>query len=204
MARWKFRYAICCGWIVTSTALCGNTATETINILNGSTPTVDAGTEVSIEEGTDFPIDATTSNGDTYSWTPVEGLSCADCEDPIASPEETTTYYLTVTSSDGCSATDSIIITILQNEEIWWPNAISGTSGPDCCFGFTGDNLNDYYLRIYNRWGELIFESRDQAELWNGTFRGKDVQTGVYTFVMDYTDIQDEAQVIGGNITVVK
>ena len=49
-----------------------------------------------------------------------------------------------------------------------------------------------------------MFESRDQQEVWDGTFRGEYVQTGVYTFVMDYTDSQGQAQVIGGNITVIK
>ncbi len=49
-----------------------------------------------------------------YSWTPSEGLSCDDCPDPIATPDSTTTYYLTATDTYGCEVYDSITITVLD------------------------------------------------------------------------------------------
>ena len=192
--------------IATVTAACGKTDSDTINVLPGTVPGIDAGDNVSIISGSSHNIDASATDATTYIWTPAEGLSCTDCEDPTATPTQTTTYYVTTTSTDGCPATDSIVITVEIDETIWWPNAITGEMGDDdCCFIFSTDaQLEDYYLRIYNRWGELMFESRDQTEHWNGTFREKPVQTGVYTFVMDYAEASGNAQTIGGNITVIR
>ena len=187
----------------TVTALCGNTAQDSLVIIPGVTPVVDAGPDGTMESDESYQIDAEVSGDTIYVWTPEEGLDCVTCIDPIATPDSTMVYYITATSADGCVAYDSVIVTVTPDSDIWWPNAITGT-GEDCCFGFTTElTLEDYYLRIYNRWGELMFESRDQTVFWDGTFRGVHVETGVYVFVMDYTQ-NGSTETIGGNITVVR
>ena len=52
-----------------------------------------------------------------YEWSPIDGLSCSDCLSPLATPDESTSYYLQITDSDGCQATDSINITVLSLPE---------------------------------------------------------------------------------------
>jgi hypothetical protein len=76
------------------------------------TPTVDAGNDTSICKGGSVQLHA--SNGIGYSWTPTIGLSCTDCQSPIASPNTTTSYTVTVTVSAGCVAKDSVVVQVLE------------------------------------------------------------------------------------------
>ena len=86
---------------VTVSSACGNVAGDTTTINVGETPMVDAGMDTTINEGDSHQIDATT-NGTGIIWTPFETLDCSDCEDPIATPDSTTVYYISVVSNDGC------------------------------------------------------------------------------------------------------
>jgi len=74
-------------------------------------PPADAGKDMEICPGGNAPLHA--SGGVTYLWQPSDGLSCDDCADPIASPDETTVYTVTVTDADGCSADDAMTVTVL-------------------------------------------------------------------------------------------
>lgn len=60
-----------------------------------------------------------------YSWTPTTGLSCADCPDPVATPDTTTTYYLQATDSYGCSVFDTVTIAVMPAPDL--QNLICGT-----------------------------------------------------------------------------
>jgi hypothetical protein len=75
-------------------------------------PSADAGTDVSICQGESRQLTAT--GGDSYVWTPTEGLSCAGCSDPVASPRATTTYHVRVSNASGCSAVDSVTVYVAQ------------------------------------------------------------------------------------------
>jgi gliding motility-associated-like protein len=84
--------------------------------------------------------------------------------------------------------------------------------------GFTpnGDNINDefgpvnprflknYELHIYNRWGEEIFSTTNPFEYWDGTYKGKEVEPGVYAYVARYKNILNEEKVTKGNITLIR
>jgi gliding motility-associated-like protein len=98
-------------------------------------------------------------------------------------------YWVTVTDARGCEASDTTALSICA-EDIYIPNAFSpNRDGDNEVFRpVTGSNvLLDYSIIIYNRWGQLIYESDDYAAGWNGTLNGKDVQSGLYTYVLRYS-----------------
>lgn len=65
--------------------------------------------------------------------------------------------------------------------------------------------VDEYYIEIYNRWGELIFESDDIYQKWPGTYRGVLVQDGVYVWRIKYSDVySDFLTEKKGHVTVVK
>ncbi len=123
----------------------------------------------------------TATGGGTYNWTPVTGLSCATCPNPVATPTITTTYFVNVTDSEGCSKIIPFTIIVLD-ENIIIPNVITPN----------GDNVNDlfvinglqYYnnakLTIYDRWGKQVYTSSNYKNDWNG---GGQVD-GVYYYVL--------------------
>lgn len=160
---------------------------ETVTVTVYPLPAADAGPDVTIydyETITLSPIVSGTLNPSGFSWSPASGLSCSNCQNPAASPDSTVWYYLEYRDVRGCQAFDSVLITVLSGEfYAVVPNAFSPN----------GDNINDmlhvYHagvkslvLRVYNRWGSLIFQSRDPSTGWDGTFKGKRLDPGVFAY----------------------
>ena len=118
---------------------------------------------------------------------------------------------LIVTSADGCKDTTQKVV-VINDELIFY---IPNTFTPD------GDANNQvfqpiftsgydplvYSMWIYNRWGELVFESNDASKGWEGTFgeKGKVVQDGVYTWKIEFkSNKKDKHQLVTGSVNVLK
>ncbi len=87
---------------------CADTASVTVSV--APPIQVEAGTDMTVCPGAEAYLSA--KGASRYSWTPVDRLSCTDCPDPIASPLSTTTYIVTGTSSDGCTDSDSVTVSV--------------------------------------------------------------------------------------------
>ena len=145
----------------------------------------------------------------TYTWSPTMGLSATDIPDPVASPAETTTYTLTIVDENGCSNSAEVLLFLFDSPcvapYIFVPNAFSPN----------GDNLNDvllvegnvideFYLAIYDRWGEQVFESRSQTDGWDGTFQGRTLAPDVYGYYLEVSCFGGEQYRSRGNITLLR
>src|SRR5213075_1716170 len=115
-------------------------------------------------------------NTATWQWDPQAGLSCTNCPQPIATPRFNTTYNVLFVDSNGCRNFQSInIVVICKEGNIFIPNTFSPN----------GDGSNDRFyprgtgidrvqvLRIFNRWGEVVFEKmnfplNDASYGWDG------------------------------------
>jgi large repetitive protein len=86
--------------------------TVTHNILINPTPNVIASNDLTLCRGNSAPLNATGAS--QYEWTPIQGLSCINCPNPVATPLTTTAYVVKGTNSFGCSSTDTIVITVMQ------------------------------------------------------------------------------------------
>ncbi|MFN4234706.1 MAG: gliding motility-associated C-terminal domain-containing protein [Bacteroidia bacterium] len=95
---------------------CPGTYRDTVTITVSSSVNADAGNNVTICPGGSTQLNAT--GGVSYIWSPATGLSATNISNPIASPTNTTTYYVTVTDANGCSASDSVIVTVGNNLSI--------------------------------------------------------------------------------------
>lgn len=165
-------------------------AFDTVVVTVYALPAVDAGPDVSIVRGGSALIggNPTGPQGSTFSWAPSETLSSTTVANPTASPTNTTTYYVTVISPQGCIATDSVVVNILP--DIIFPNGITPN----------GDGINDVWIidniqffpnnvvEIYNRWGELLFRSEGYEVPWDGRYNGKELPVGTYYYVIDLRD----------------
>ncbi|MFT7667159.1 MAG: gliding motility-associated-like protein, partial [Patiriisocius sp.] len=178
--------------------------TITNTIVVNATPTVNAGSDVTIELGQSANLNATGTNG-TYTWSPPTWLSCVVCVDPIATPDETITYTVTVVDSNGCSASDQVTVFVDFDYVIWVPNIFSpnGDGNNDILF-VRGLGVEQFKFFLYNRWGEKVFETQDLTVGWNGKFRGKKMNNAVFVYYLEAT-FKDGTEVSQkGDITLIR
>ena len=147
-------------------------------------PDVDAGQDQYMVDGGFAQLNAT--GAITYEWTPEDYLSNPVVPDPTAFPEDTIVYYVTGTDQFGCENTDSVTVFLLPQTIIVSPTA----------FTPNGDGLNDTYkpvlvglgqvtyFSIYNRWGELIYETSDPTQGWDGTRLALEQEVGNYVVLI--------------------
>jgi gliding motility-associated-like protein len=113
-------------------------------------------------------------------------LNCNDCSNPIAAPSENTIYTIVGESSEGCIDTTYATVTIQEDNFLYVPNTFTpdGDEFNNVFIPCVSDSFDpqSYTLFIFNRWGELIFESNDINIGWNGTYNGKLQQDGIYTW----------------------
>ena len=197
---------------VTVTDQSGCTVTESYTVTQTGSLNVDAQPEnTTIEEGDS--VQFSTTGAITYSWTPASTLDCSDCPDPIATPTTSTTYVVTGTDANGCTGSDTVYIIVIPEPticgKIYVPTILSPNgTGPSanktiCVYGNCVEELT---FAIYNRWGEMVFETTDinLTECWDGTYKGKEMNAGTFVYKLlvtlwDGTSIEES-----GNITLIR
>ncbi|MEO6490424.1 MAG: PKD domain-containing protein [Ferruginibacter sp.] len=189
------------------------TDTGYVLVTVGPKPLVNIGNDISASTGSVVTLHANTQNGPiiNYSWSPATNLSCTDCETPVAVVKNNIEYAITVTNIFGCQATDILRINVFcQSGQVFIPNSFT----PD------GDGLNDIFMirgkgitvksfRIFNRWGELVFEKKnfnpnDPAFAWDGKVRGKAATPDVFVYTADVVCDNNVVYTYKGNTTILK
>ncbi len=144
----------------------------------------------------------------SYSWSPITGLSNAENQQTNAVIDETIIYTLTV--SDGiCTRSDTTEVKvyeiICEDPYVFIPNAFSpnGDNNNDVLY-VRGLFIEKMIFRVFDRWGEMVFESEDPAIGWDGTFRGKKLDPDVYDYYLDVTCTGGLKSITKGNVTLMK
>jgi gliding motility-associated-like protein len=190
----------------TVTASTGNcTAQDAVIITVFPGAVANAGPDAVIITGDVYAMRGS-GNAGSYLWTPSIGLSANNILSPSASPAQTTTYTLKVTTSQGCTASDDMVITVV-------PYCIK----PMEAFSPNGDGINDLWLvtngtgcldkakaQVFNRYGAKVFEANDYKNNWNGTYSGKPLPDGTYYFVITYRLINGKDEYLKGNVTILR
>lgn len=157
---------------------------DDVNVFLRVLPDVYAGEDQYMVDGGFAQLNA--SGALTYTWTPEDFLSNPIIPDPTAYPEDTTIYYVTGVDQYGCENTDSVTVFVLPQTIIASPTA----------FTPNGDGLNDTYkpiligigeityFSIYNRWGELVYETADPTVGWDGTESSNEQEVGNYVVLI--------------------
>ena len=191
--------------VIITDDVCEASDTLQVSVTIEPIPNAYAGPDVSVIAGESYSINADASGN--FSWSPPEGLSCTDCEDPVATPLENTTYTLVAINEFGCRAEDSMVITVSCSDNILYiPNVFSPNgNGKNDVFKVRSSGIRELnFLRVYDRWGELVFESADQNIGWDGTFKGVDLPPAVYVFYLKA--VCGEGFIIErhGNVTLIR
>lgn len=168
------------------------TYTDSVLVVIYPQPDANAGADQDIVEGEEAVLGGspTSTSGTGFLWIPSETLSDSTAQNPIAMPQTTTNYVVFVTDLNGCSNSDTTLITVIP--DIFVPTGISPN----------GDGANDTWVisyieqfplnvvEIYNRWGDLLHraEGYDNAAPWEGFHNGKPLPTGTYYYIIELND----------------
>jgi len=184
----------------------------TYNVIVNPLPVVTASANpATIQEGQSTTLTAVGVG--SYSWNPPNGLSSTIGSTVTANPEETTTYCVEITDSLGCKDTACVIIHVTEfpcppPEKLAVPNAFSPNgdfvNDEFCLQGWVhcADNFN---IKIFDRWGEKVFESNDPEFCWNGEYRGVTMDAAVFVYSIRAINIDDGKVILkSGNITLIK
>ncbi|HEX8514918.1 MAG TPA: gliding motility-associated C-terminal domain-containing protein, partial [Bacteroidia bacterium] len=186
----------------------GCTASASVTVSPSSPIIVNAGADAVLTLGSSVALEA--GGASSYSWTPSTGLSCTNCAEPVATPTETTTYC--VTGTDGsCTDSDCITITVevpcVTNKELGVPNAFSpnndGNNDEFCLQGWSAC-MTQFSILIYDRWGEKVFESSEADFCWDGRFRGKILDPGVFVYIIQARYTVGDNVTKKGNISIIR
>lgn len=190
---------------------CIDSATHDIRI--HPLPSVTLPPEISIPVGSSVTLPAVYSgNMTSYSWSPPDDLSCINCPNPVASPLTNKLYKVTVVDSNGCENMGSILVKVLcVNSNVFMPNTFSPNGdGNNEIFYPRGTSLNRAkVLRIFNRWGEVVFERHDfavnnPANGWDGTVKGQKANAGVYVYQLEVYCSNGELLKYNGNVALIR
>jgi len=189
-------------YIVSANGSCADTASVAVTFTTGPVVNI-INNDTTVAFGNPIQLNAT--GGTSYIWNGTWGLSCSTCPNPIANPPITMTYTVTATDANSCTGTDSVRITINQTENMLYiPNCITpNKDGDNEFFIVKGVNIKTINMKIFNRWGELIFESDDIKKGWDGRYKYDYVPTGVYVYAVECEWNDGNKEVRRGGVTVI-
>lgn len=187
---------------------CQASATAGVNTSTLSPPLDILVAPDSIFVGQTAQLTATNDPSYTYTWDPDATLSSTVISDPTATPRITTTYYLTI-DNQSCINRDSVTVLIRQPicgaPLVFVPSAFSpDNDGINDMLTVDGNNITQMTLQIYNRWGNLVFETNDQSIGWDGTYNGAALPSDVYGYYLQCTCDGGDTALLKGNITLLR
>ncbi|HMK02542.1 MAG TPA: gliding motility-associated C-terminal domain-containing protein, partial [Ferruginibacter sp.] len=168
-----------------------------------------AGRDTTLAIGQPLPLFATDVNNIgfmQYEWSPVLGLNDAFIPGPSTIASRDINYMVTARNPIGCEATDEIRIKVYKGPDIYVPNA----------FTPNGDMLHDvlraipvgisdfHYFRIYNRWGDMIFNTTDPLKGWDGRIKGGMQSTNTYVWMAEGMDYKGNLVQRKGAVMIIK
>ncbi|RYY86401.1 MAG: PKD domain-containing protein, partial [Chitinophagaceae bacterium] len=190
--------------------------TDTINVLVhvDPSPYVDLGPDLQLPTGTMQQLTPVIGNGPivSWAWVPARDLSCSNCPNPVASVHNDILYVLKVVNNFGCKSSDTLRIgAFCKDAQVFVANA----------FTPNGDGVNDVlfpqatgiskvkYFRVFNRWGELLFERteflpNDPRMGWDGRIRGVVAPPDVFTWTAEVVCENKIEYSLKGNVSILK
>lgn len=191
---------------------CADTASK--SFLVNPLPSITMPSSLTSPVGTPIQIQPVvyTPNIVSYAWTPPGGLSCTDCPQPVAKPKFNTTYTVVATDVNGCRNSASVEIVVFCREaNVFVPNTFSPNGdGSNDVFYVRGSGLARVKgLRIFNRFGEIVFERQnfavnDASVGWDGTFKGVKLGPDTYIYQLDVFCENSQTVRFDGSITLIR
>lgn len=149
-----------------------------------------AGNDTSVVVGQ--PLVLTGSGAEFFEWNPPVGLNRINVSQPMAVLNENMTYVMRTFTLEGCFAMDTINVKVFKTQpDIFVPNAFNPTGTRNPVFRPIPVGITTLeYFQVFNRWGQMVFQTTEAGKGWDGSFAGKPQDAGTYVWAVrgkDYT-----------------
>jgi hypothetical protein len=166
-----------------------------------------------------YPGDSTLLTGilsitklDTFFWTPTKFMSDPKSLTTYVKPDYTQGYTLSIRDTSGCTASDQVLVIYKKTPRVYIPNVFHpGNSGRNTHFTVFGgpEVVRIRHMQVFDRWGDLVFDKSDfppnvPLEGWDGKADGKEVNPGVFLYIVDLEFVKGDTDIRSGDVTVVR
>ena len=173
------------------------------SIIVNPTPVLNLGPNLNVLEGDHLSLSPVQVSGAglNYLWSPQTYLSSINIMAPVCTPVDDITYSLAITTSAGCTTTDDLFIKVVKDFIV--PNT----------FTPNGDGINDFWvienlalypnsrLQVFNRYGQILYDSKKYTGDWDGTYKNKPLPSGTYYYIIDLNGVRVAKK---GYVTIVR
>ena len=130
------------------------------------------------------------ANGYSYLWMPSTGLNNGAIQKPVFNASQEQLYRVRLTSPGGCITMDTVKVSVYDSSDIFVPKAFSPNKDGknDLLQPFLVNITTLKYFRVYNRWGQLMFQSTDSRQGWDGMYNYKPQPLETYTWIAEGID----------------
>lgn len=180
-----------------------------VNVTQVSTiPIAASANPDTVIKGNSSVLTLTASPGATAMWLPQGTTSPVYGYTVNTTPNHTTTYTVVITRGP-CTETVVVKVVVIddgcESSDVFVPNTFTpnGDGYNDVMFA-RGHKLDQIYFAIYNRWGELVFETNDKNVGWDGTYKGKPADVGVFGYYIKVKCYNGLETFKKGNITLIR
>jgi len=144
----------------------------------------------------------------SYNWTNTLGFSCIDCPNPVVSGYAPGQYVVTVSYQNGtatCYGSTTLYVDVLGHTKAFIPNAFTPNGdGNNDIFQIYGEDIKTLDLKIFNRWGELVYSTTNSLAGWDGTYKGVMQMPAVFTYETTITYLDNSQEQRKGTVTLVR
>jgi len=188
--------------VITDASGCTYTDSILVQLFPSPIATVNADTTIIYGN----PLLLSGGGGTSYLWSPDYEMDCDTCQSPYVNPQETTIYCLEVTDNNGCTNSACVLVTVeIICGEVFVPSAFSpngdGENDLECVYS---DCMESFTFTIYNRWGEKVFETSNTNICWDGTWKGKELNSAVFVYILEGYLINGVKVSQKGNVSLIR
>lgn len=163
--------------------------TGTVNVLLAGISISLTFKDTTIKEGTTISLYANSPNANVFYWTPQNGtIHYQNTSSPEVYPTITTTYTLMAKDSvTGCFTYDTVRVNVIPDDDLVFYSAFTPNSDGDNDFFYIGNIFKypDNILKVYNRYGQVVYTSAGYKNDWDGSYQGNKLPTGTYFYILD-------------------
>ena len=194
---------------VANAAGCESTAVAELDLI-GTRPTLTVTADpTNLFRGQAAQLNASSPDAQSFLWTPAGSLDDPTRPDPVARPPVDTYYEVTADDGNGCTTRAGILLRldppVCDAPLVFVPTAFTPDGdGRNDTWQVLGTPIDELHVWVYNRWGELVWESDDPAESWDGTFRGKALATDAFGYRVEIRCFNGETFSQQGNLTLLR